>query len=190
MHSRPGSSPTRCHDTSPSPPRWGHQPVSPRAPKCRAFKRPPGTEDQVLEGHTGVTGPHQGPLPSSERIKAKAASRRPQAPRQGSSGCRAKPQGTGRTGSGGVLPCRHGARSSARGVATQTQGSQWETLKRPDSPAGGVSCLWPWQPPMALVPPQSEEAPEDPQTRESQQPLRDSQVHLFFSPVKPDSGSH
>ena len=72
LHSRPGSSPTRCHDTSPSPPRWGHQPVSPRAPKCRAFKRPPGTEDQVLEGHTGVTGPHQGPLPSSERIKAKA----------------------------------------------------------------------------------------------------------------------
>ena len=71
-----GDKATRCHDTSSLPPRWGHQPVFPRAPKCRAFKRPPETEDQILEGHMGVTRPHP-----ALGVKAKAAARMPQAPR-------------------------------------------------------------------------------------------------------------
>lgn len=186
-----GDKATRCHDTSSLPLRWGHQPVFPRGPNCRAFKRPPETEDQILEGHTGVTRPHPGPPPSSGRVKAKAAVRRPWAPRRGSSGHRAKPQGTGHAGSGGVLPCRRGAWSSARGVATRTQGSQWETLneaRRPIRPCVTSPALATPNGPgstHSLRRPQRTPKPEDPSS-----PFVTPGSTFFFFTLKPDCDSH
>lgn len=175
-----GDKATRCHDTSSLPPRWGHQPVFPRAPKCRAFKRPPETEDQILEGHMGVTRPHPGPPPSSGS-QSKGCSQ--DAPGSTMRLLRTQSQTLGhrpcRLGRGPPLQTRHpvlcqGCRhSGARKPVGDTERglTPHQVVCHISSPG---SPRWPW------FHPQSEEAPADPQTRGSQQPLRDSRVHLFF----------